>query len=114
MLAALAFFTVFFGWLDVPDSSTEDLLYHRASGTSPQIKIITIDDQSLSALGSYGEWDRGMYTRLVETLCVSDEIKPAYSFWYSWKIGGFETVSFSDVLNRITTSITPNPLCKNQ
>lgn len=77
ILAAVTFVTVVSGWLDVVDNSAEDLLYHRASGTSPDIKIITIDDRSLSALGSYGEWDRILYTKLVEKLCVSDEIKPA-------------------------------------
>lgn len=77
ILAAFAFFTVFLGWLDVADGSAEDLLYHRTTGTRPDIKIITIDDKSLSVLGSYGEWDRRLYTKLVEKLCVSEEIKPA-------------------------------------
>lgn len=76
-LAVLAYITVFFGWLDILDGSAEDLLYHRAGGTSPDIKIIAIDDRSISELGSYDGWDRGMYAQLVETLCVSDEIKPA-------------------------------------
>lgn len=77
VLAVLTYVTVYFGWLDVPDSGAEDLLYHRAEGTSPDIKIIAIDDRSISELGSYDSWDRGMYARLVETLCVSGEIKPA-------------------------------------
>ena len=77
VLALLAFAAVYFGWLDVPDSAAEDLLYHRAGGTSSDIKIIAIDDKSISELGSYESWNRGMYALLVEKLCVSDDIKPA-------------------------------------
>ena len=102
ILAVFAFLTVFFGWLDVADSSAEDLLYHRASGTSPEIKIITIDDRSLSALGSYGEWDRELYAKLVETLCVSDDIKPA--------VIGFD-VLFDGYKNK-TTDLEFAEVCK--
>lgn len=77
VLAALAFVVVYFGWLDVPDSGAEDLLFHHAGGTRSDIKIVAIDDKSISELGSYESWNRGMYAQLVETLCVSDEIKPA-------------------------------------
>ncbi len=77
VMAALTFVSVFFGWFDTIDSSAEDILYHRAGGTNADIKIITIDDKSLSELGAYDTWDRGVYAKLVRTLCVSDEIKPA-------------------------------------
>ncbi len=77
VLAAIAFLTEFLGWLSVPDSAAEDLIYHIAGGTDPKIKIIAIDDKSLSVLGSYDEWDRSLYTELINALCVSEEIKPA-------------------------------------
>ncbi len=77
VLAAFAFITAFFGWLSVPDCAAEDLIYHVAGGTAPQIKIIAIDDKSLSILGSYDDWDRSLYTELVNALCVSDAVKPA-------------------------------------
>lgn len=75
--AIMAFLTAYFGWLDIVDASAEDFLFHNAGGTNPDIKIITIDDRSLSELGSYEDWNRGVYAELVEKLCVSDEIKPA-------------------------------------
>lgn len=75
--AALTFFSIFYGWAGVVNKNAEDFLYHRPSGTSDKIKIIKIDDKSISALGDYGDWDRGIYADLVETLCVSGEIRPA-------------------------------------
>lgn len=77
VLAALTFAAVFCGWLSVADSAAEDFLYHRAGGTAPEIKIITIDDRSLSVLGGYDGWDRKLYAKLVDALCVSEDIKPA-------------------------------------
>lgn len=75
--AALTFFSVFYGWADVVNKNAEDFLYHRPSGTSDKIKIIKIDDRSINALGDYADWDRGIYADLVETLCVSENIRPA-------------------------------------
>ncbi|MCM1298866.1 MAG: adenylate/guanylate cyclase domain-containing protein [Firmicutes bacterium] len=77
LFAAVTFFCIFCGWTDVLDKNAEDFLYHRPSGTSDRIKIIKIDDKSISRLGDYSEWDRGIYADLVERLCVSEDIKPA-------------------------------------
>lgn len=77
VLAGLTFFTVYSGIFTAADNFAEDLLYHHAGGTSPDIKIISIDDRSLAKLGDYDAWDRGTYAALVEKLCVSDEVKPA-------------------------------------
>lgn len=77
VLAVLTFFVIYSGILTAADNFAEDFLYHRAGGTCPDIKIISIDDKSLSELGSYGSWDRGTYAALMEKLCVSDTVKPA-------------------------------------
>ena len=77
IFAALAFAAAFFGLLGTADKSAEDILYHHPSGTSEKIKIIKIDDKTINALGSYESWDREIYARLVSSLNVSDEVKPA-------------------------------------
>ena len=77
IFALLTFGTVLFGLTDMIDKTLEDFLYHRPAGVSEKIKIIKIDERSLSELGDYEDWDRDMYARLVELLCVSDEIRPA-------------------------------------
>lgn len=77
LFALLTFGAVLSGLTDMIDKSVEDFLYHNPTGVSEKIKIIKIDERSISELGAYESWDRDMYARLVETLCVSDEIKPA-------------------------------------
>ncbi len=77
LFAAVTFFCIFFGWTDVVDRNAEDFLYHHPGGTSDKIKIIKIDDKSINELGDYGTWGRGIYAQLVETLCVSEDVKPA-------------------------------------
>lgn len=76
LFAAVTFSIIYFGWIDKIDSGVQDILYHRAGGTSPDIKIVKIDDRSISELGSYEEWDRGMYARLIDAL-TADGCKPA-------------------------------------
>lgn len=59
------------------DKYVEDILYHRPCTADSRIRIIRIDDRSMNALGDISGWDRSIYAQLVETLCVSDEVKPA-------------------------------------
>lgn len=59
------------------DKYVEDILYHRPGTADSRIRIIRIDDRSMNALGDISGWDRGIYAQLVETLCVSDEVRPA-------------------------------------
>lgn len=59
------------------DKYVEDILYHRPGTADSRIRIIRIDDRSMNALGDISGWDRSIYAQLVETLCVSDEVKPA-------------------------------------
>lgn len=77
LFAAAAFCTVFFDRFGAADKTAEDFLYHRPDGTTEKIKIIKIDDKSINALGNYEDWDRSIYADLVNTLCVSEDIKPA-------------------------------------
>ena len=77
IFALLTFVAVLSGLTDIIDKNLEDVLYHNPAGVSEKIKIIKIDERSISELGSYENWDRDIYAKLVETLCVSDDIKPA-------------------------------------
>ena len=77
IFALLTFGAVLSGLTDIIDKNIEDFLYHNPTGVSEKIKIIKIDERSISELGAYESWDRDMYARLVETLCVSEDIKPA-------------------------------------
>ncbi len=73
----IAFSAVYFNLLSMVDKSAEDVLYHKSSGTMGQIRIIKIDDKTMNALGDISTWDRSVYTKLLEKLYVSEEIRPA-------------------------------------
>ncbi len=77
IFAAAAFAAVWSGLISEADKAAEDILYHHPDGTSAKIKIIKIDEQAMSELGDYENWDRGIYADLMEKLCVSDDVKPA-------------------------------------
>lgn len=59
------------------DKNAEDILYHRAGSADSRIRIISIDDKSMNALGDFSDWDRNIYAELVETLCSDVNTKPA-------------------------------------
>ncbi|MBQ8612938.1 MAG: adenylate/guanylate cyclase domain-containing protein [Ruminiclostridium sp.] len=86
--AAAAFLGAFFNVFGTVDTKAGDLLYHKPDTVSGKICIIRIDDETQNKLGDFSEWDRSVYAELMETLCVSDEIKPA--------IVGFDVLFSSD------------------
>ena len=73
----LAFIAAFFNVLGTVDKTAEDYLYHQAGKVDANIKIIKIDDKTLNQMGDFSTWNRDVYAQLVETLCVSEEIRPA-------------------------------------
>lgn len=77
LAALVAFLAVFLNLLSTVDKSAEDVLYHHSSDTMGQIRIIKIDDKTMNKLGDISTWDRSVYTKLLNTLCVSEEIRPA-------------------------------------
>ena len=72
-----AFLMAFFNVFGLADQMVEDTLYHHAGKTDGNIRIIKIDDRTMNELGDFSEWDRSVYAKLIETLCVSEEIRPA-------------------------------------
>lgn len=77
LCSVLVFMLAFFDVLSVYDKYVEDILYHHAGSVSNKIRIIKIDEKTMNVLGDFSEWDRSVYAKLVDTLTVSDEIKPA-------------------------------------
>lgn len=75
--AVAAFCSAFFGIFGSFDRTVGDILYHHPSSVNPKIKIIKIDDHTMSKYGDFSDWNRVVYADLIETLCVSEEIKPA-------------------------------------
>ena len=73
----IAFFAVYLNLLSTVDKSAEDVLYHHATGTKGEIRIIKIDDKTMNKLGDISTWDRSVYTKLLNTLCVSEDVRPA-------------------------------------
>ena len=59
------------------DHMAEDAVYQRAGSINKKIKIIKIDEKTMSKYGPTTEWGRDIPGKLVETLCQSDASKPA-------------------------------------
>ncbi|MBQ3517610.1 MAG: adenylate/guanylate cyclase domain-containing protein [Lachnospiraceae bacterium] len=72
----VAFVTTYMGLLGSVDQRVEDILYHHAQNVNGNIKIIKIDDKTMNQMGDFSTWNRDVYADLVETLCVSEDIRP--------------------------------------
>lgn len=90
--AIIVFVCVFFDVLSTSDKYVEDVFYHHASSASNSIRIIKIDEKTMNELGDFSEWDRGVYAQLIDTLCVSEDVRPA--------VIGFD-ILFSDTDNGV-------------
>jgi len=55
-----------FGFPERIENMTEDMLYQKADIVPNNIKIIAIDEETLSVLGPYSDWNRGYFAELVE------------------------------------------------
>ncbi len=73
----LAFLFSFFNVFGSLEQGFEDICFHKPEVTHDNIKIIKIDDKTMERLGDYSDWDRSVYTKLLETICVSEDIQPA-------------------------------------
>ncbi|MBQ4068180.1 MAG: adenylate/guanylate cyclase domain-containing protein [Lachnospiraceae bacterium] len=75
--AVVAFLSAYFNVFGTIDKAIEDVLYHNAGKVNPKIKIIKIDDSTMNRYGDIYEWNRDIYADLIDTLCVSKDIRPA-------------------------------------
>lgn len=54
----------------------QDALYQRPGVIPDDIKIITIDEETLDKLGPYSDWDRGYFADLIEILNRDETLAP--------------------------------------
>ena len=73
----LTFVVTFTGVFANVDKAAEDRLYHHAGNVAANIKIIKIDDRTMNQMGDFSTWNRSVYADLIETICVSEEVRPA-------------------------------------
>lgn len=73
LLAALAAVKSFPGKLE---NMAQDGLYQRADSIPDDIKIIAIDEETLSGLGPYNNWNRGYFADLLEILNGDKDLAP--------------------------------------
>lgn len=59
------------------ENMTADAIYQNADVIPDNIKIIAIDEQTLSVLGPYSDWDRSCFARLIEVLNADPAKAPA-------------------------------------
>ena len=75
----LALYTVLVsnGWLSFVDNTLQDQLYQEEQPTSGEVVIVGIDDRAIDELGPFSSWGRGVIARLINTLNVSEDIRPS-------------------------------------
>lgn len=73
----LTFLCCMFQPMYAADRALTDQMWQRPEGTNQKIKIIKIDEKTLSELGQYNTWTREIPARLVEILSEDPEYAPA-------------------------------------
>ena len=73
----IAFVVTYTGVFAAVDKAAEDRLYHHAGSVDANIKIIKIDDRTMNRMGDLSTWNRNVYADLLETIYVSEEVRPA-------------------------------------
>lgn len=71
--ACLGIFQPFFSL----NNMISDVVYQRPTAINKKIKIIKIDEKTMSVYGPSTEWSRSLPAELVEKLCSSDDTKPS-------------------------------------
>ncbi len=66
-----------FGFPESIENMAEDMLYQKADVIPHNIKIIAIDEETLSVLGPYSDWNRGYFAELIEILNANADKAPA-------------------------------------
>lgn len=73
-----------------------DTVYSNLQGTSSKIKIITIDEETLSEYGNFSNWSREKSAELVELLCEDEATAPSLVGFDIMFIGESEVDTLSD------------------
>lgn len=68
------------------DSMLCDMLYSRMEGTDRNIRIIGVDEETLTEYGNFQQWSREKSAELVELLCADEAKAPAvigFDFYFT-------------------------------
>ncbi len=91
------------------DKTAEDVLYHHAGSLDGRIKIIKIDDRTMNRRGDFSAWQRDVYAQLVETLCVSEDVRPAvigFDVLFSSEKDGEADTRFAEACGKYDNVVT--------
>lgn len=77
ILVALISVAAFCGLFYSADHLMRDQLYNRKNGTSPDIVIIGVDEETLDRYGDFTVWSREKTAQLINLLCTDEENLPA-------------------------------------
>lgn len=75
--AILAFFMILYEPFFDLDAMLCDLMYSQMNGAGDDIKIITIDEETLSEYGPLSEWSREKSAELIDILYEYEDVSPA-------------------------------------
>ena len=75
--AILAFFMILYEPFFGLDAMLCDLMYSQMNGAGDDIKIITIDEETLSEYGPLSEWSREKSAELIDILYEDEDVSPA-------------------------------------
>lgn len=105
----IAFCAVYVNIFGTLDKTAEDVLYHHAGNLNGKIKIIKIDDKTMNEMGDFSTWNRDVYARLIDTICISDEVRPsviAFDILFSNEKDAESDNSFSEACAKYNNVIT--------
>lgn len=77
IILAASFLISFYGILSAVDRWGMDTFYQTPSGTDNRIRIIAVDEKTLSEYGTFSSWSREKSAELISLLNGSEESKPA-------------------------------------
>lgn len=77
LILAASFLISFYGILHAVDRWGMDTLYQSPTGTNHAIRIIAIDEKTLSEYGAFSSWSREKSAELISLLNGSEESRPA-------------------------------------
>lgn len=77
LVLAISFLISFYDLFHSIDRWVMDGVYQTPSGTNNNIRIITIDEKTLGAYGTFSSWSRTKSAELITLLNGSEESKPA-------------------------------------
>ena len=65
------------GFLKNIEYMAEDAVYQNPGVVPDNIIIVTIDEETLSRLGPYSDWDRSYFAKLIEVLNANEDTAPS-------------------------------------